>query len=229
MSKTFVFLTPVVLGGMWYTGALTGASTQEVARPPAQVMEALADLDIRRQPGNPGTDASRSGGVTPVFSTERTANSITFVVMSGNQVATRMTAHLEPIDEGRGTRVTADVERGDSPDEQTSPAFRSEGLTLGLFTSAITDELNELTAPPPASAESCDALRDQIMLENMAAVGATKPEDVGQAIGQTIGTIGQIAKTGKRLREAGCADTSRRAGDAFKPISNEMGRGSMVR
>lgn len=42
-----------------------------MGRPPAEVMAALADLDITAQPGSPGTDPSRSGGVEPVFLLDR--------------------------------------------------------------------------------------------------------------------------------------------------------------
>ena len=222
--KLFGLLAPVALGGLWVSGALGGGFAAEVDRPSAQVMAALADLDIRRQPGNPGTDPARSGGVRPVFRTVRGDNSISWVVTSRGQVATRMTAFLEPL-EGGGTRVTAAVERGDAPDEIVPPAFRSTGLTLSLFQSAIQDELNELTAPPRASAEACDALRERITTENMAGGSLDRPEDAREAVGQTMRNIGRIRQMEARLREAGCTDTARRAGDPFTPVSNRMGSG----
>jgi len=43
----FDLLAPAVLGG--------GAYSREVDRTPAQVMAALGDLDIREQPGEPGS------------------------------------------------------------------------------------------------------------------------------------------------------------------------------
>jgi hypothetical protein len=226
MSKVFGALAPVVLGGMWYGGLLGAAFAEEVDRPPAQVMAALADLDIRRQPGNPGTDPSRSGGVLPVFRTERTADTITFIVMSGDQVATRMIAYLEPLDGGRRTRVTAGVDRGDAPDERVSPAFQSEGLTLGLFQSAITDELRELTAPPPATAEACEALQARITEENMAAGDPNPPRSFTEGFGQTMRNIGRIRDMEKRLREGGCIDTTRRAGDPFSKPRSYMTEGT---
>ena len=150
--KAMILMMPLALGGLWASGALGGSTySRDVDRSPAQVMAALSDLDVRGQPGAPGTDAAASGGVAPLFRTERGPNQISFVVMSGNRVATRMTAMLEPLDGGARTRVTAAVERGDAPDDFVSPAFRSEGITLGLFTMAIEGELNELTGPPRRS------------------------------------------------------------------------------
>lgn len=53
-----------VTGMTYVSGGLGGgAYSREVGRPPAEVMDALADLDITAQPGSPGTDPSRSGGV----------------------------------------------------------------------------------------------------------------------------------------------------------------------
>ena len=224
--KIFGGLAPLVLGGLYVGGALGGGGGVHVVdRPPAAVMAALADLDIRRQPGNPGTDPSRSGGVTPVFRTERTPNSITWTVISRDQVAMRMTAVLEPIEDGRSTRISTSVERGDAPDEIVSPAFRSAGLTFALFDSAVTDELNELTAPPPASAADCDALREQITMDNLTAGSADRPEDLRQAVRGTIQNIERIRQMEARLRQAGCTDTARRAGDPMRPVSNRMGNG----
>ena len=225
--KIFGGLAPLVLGGLYFGGALggVGGGVHVVDRPPARVMAALSDLDIRRQPGNPGTDPSRSGGVTPVFRTERTANSITWTVMSRDQVAMRMTAVLEPLDDGRRTRISTSVERGDAPDELVSPAFRSAGLTFALFDSAVTDEINELTAPPRASAATCEALQQQITMENLSAGSAERPEDLRQAARGTIQNIERIRQREARLRQAGCTDTARRAGDPMRPVSNRMGNG----
>ena len=221
--KIFGLVAPVVLGGLYMAGAFGGDYARDVERPPAAVMAALADLDIRRQPGNPGSDAARAGGVTPVFRTERTAGSISWTVMSGDQVATRMTAFLEPLDSGRGTRITAAVERGDAPDQRVSPAFQSEGLTLALFTSAIDDEIEEMTAPPRASFEACEALVEQIAAENIAGGSLDQPADLKQAVGGTVRNVQRIRAMEARMRRAGCTDASRRAGDPFPTMSSEMG------
>lgn len=223
--KAFGVLTPVVFGGLWLTGALGGGGyAREVDRTPAQVMAALADLDVRHQPGAPGTDPAASGGVRPLFRTERTADSISFVVMSGDKVATRMIAHLVPLDGGARTRVTAEVERGDAPDDFVSPAFRSTGITLGLFRLALEDELNQLVAPPRHSESECRELMERLLQANAPGV-ADRPDNLAGAMGGTARTIVALGAVEGELRRQGC-DTSARAGEPFAPVSNEMGSGS---
>ena len=122
--KAFIILAPVALGGMWVGGVFGGSYSRTVDRPPAQVLAAISDLDIRQQPGAPGTDPSRSGGVPSLFRSERTADGIAFVVMSGAHVATRMIVHLEPVDNGalyQGDR--RQVARGDAPDDEVAPSL----------------------------------------------------------------------------------------------------------
>lgn len=219
--KVVGLLAPIALGGLWVSGALGGAAySRDVDRSPAQVMEALADLDIREQPGEPGTDLSRSGGVQPVFRTERGDNQISFLVMSGDRVATRMTAFLEPIDDGQRTRVTAAVERGDAPDDFVSPAFRSTGITMGLFAMALEGELDELVAPPRASAEVCQAFLARFEAENIAGGSMDRPETLKQAAGQTARTVMRLHAMEAEMRRAGCPTDG---GGAFRPISSEMG------
>lgn len=205
--KLFGLLAPVALGGLYFGGALTSGYAREVDQPPAAVMAALADLDIRNVPGEPGTDPSRAGGVPPVFRTERGEGRIDFTVLSRDQVATRMTAFVEPLDGGRRTRVTAEVERGDAPDEFVSPAFRSEGLTLGLFAVALESELGALTAPPRASEATCRAVMARL-----------------EADGEAMGPIRRARATRVRLRRAGCDTDGGFANDrTFRPVSNRMG------
>ena len=174
---------------------------------------------MREQPGSPGTDPSRSGGVRPVFLTERGAGRISFVVMSGDRVATRMTATLEPLDGGARTRVTATVERGDAPDELVSPAFRSTGLTLGLFSSALEDELNELVSPPHRSQAECQEMEQRLLLANAPEM-AGPPDNLGQAVGGTLRTMGTLRAVEAELRRNG---GSTRGGGGFQPVSNRMG------
>jgi hypothetical protein len=164
--KAFLLLAPVALGGWYMTSGSGGGFSQEVDQTPQQVLAAISDLDIRRQPGAPGTNPAASGGIPSSFRTERTADGISFVVMSGNQVATRMIARLEPLDGGRRTRVTAEVVRGDAPDERIPPAFRSNGTTLGLFSAALRDELGTANSPPRKSLEECRALEVQLLDSN---------------------------------------------------------------
>ena len=221
--KALGLLAPVVLGGAWFAGVLgDSAYSRVVDRPPAQVMSALEDLDITAQPGSPGTDPARSGGIQPIFVTERGENSISFFVMSGNQVATRMTAFLEPLDGGTRTRVTAKVERGDAPDDFVSPAFRSTGITLGLFTMAIEGELNELVAPAAADPAVCQALMARFEQENMAAGLGNRPDNLKQGIGNTAQVVMRLNAMEAELRRNGCP-TDR--GGTFEPVSSVMGEG----
>jgi len=221
--KAIGLLAPLALGGIWFSGALGGGVySRDVDRPPAQVMAALADLDVRGQPGSPGTDPSRSGGVQPVFRTERGASSISFLVMSGDKVATRMTAFLEPLDGGARTRVTAAVERGDAPDDFVSPAFRSTGITMGLFAMAIEGELNALTLPPRKSKAECQALERDLLEANAPAGAGDRPGSLGQAIGGTARTVMILHAVEAELRRSGC-DTN--GGGGFEPVSNVMGNG----
>jgi hypothetical protein len=208
--KLFIFLAPVALGG-WYFASGSGSSfTRDVDRTPAQVASAIADLDIRRQPGTPGTDPAASGGVRPVFRTERSADGVTFTVLSNDKVAVRMIAHLEPLDGGRRTRIRAEVVRGDAPDEQVSPAFRSTGVTLGLFGNALNDEVNALLSPPRKSREECNQLERQLLEANA-------PAD-----GNPLQAIGVLHGVERELRNQGC-DTRANANQPFQTPSNRMG------
>jgi hypothetical protein len=207
--KGFLLLVPIVAGG-WYFAGGSGGLSREVDRPPAAVAAAIADLDIRRQPGSPGTDPAASGGVAPVFRHEQTAEGMVFTVYSGDKVATRMIAHLEPIDGGRHTRVWAEVERGDAPDEQVSPAFRSTGITLGLFSAALGDELDNLTSPPRHSAAQCQEMERELL-------DANAPSDRNP-----LRAIAAVRAVAEELRRRGC-DTSAHANEPFAGVSNRMG------
>jgi hypothetical protein len=208
LGKAALLLAPMAAGAFYFGGGFDAGYKREVAGSPAQVMAALQDLDIREQPGSPGTDPSRSGGVAPVFRTEPGPDGISFVVMSGDQVATRMTARLEPLDGGARTRVTALVERGDAPDDRTSPAFRSVGITMGLFTSALDDELNELERPPSKTAEECAELE-----RNMFA---------GQPPAEGLKAIVRVHQMAAEMERNGCS-TRGNSGEAFRPMESQMG------
>ncbi len=211
--KIFLLLAPVALGGWYVTSGSAATFSQEVDKTPEQVLAAIADLDVRRQPGSPGTDPAASGGIPSDFRIERTAEGITFVVMSGNQVATRMIARLEPLDGGRRTRVTAEVVRGDAPDERIAPAFRSNGTTLGLFSAALRDELDDLISPPRKSREECNELERQLLEAN--APGANE---------NPLRMIRLMHGVERELRRQGC-DTSGRdrgGGDRFEGARSVM-------
>lgn len=211
----------VVAAGAYFTGALSTDYSRTVGRPQADVMAALSDLDITAPPGSPGTDPVTSGGIRPLFRLATTANSMTWYVMSGNKVATAMTATFEPVGDGKETRVRASVERGDAPDNVVSPAFRSEGITLGLFTMAIEGELDKLVSPVTKSADECRDLAEQMM--HPPRVGPSPPENATNlaiAIGGTAKSILKLGAMEAELRRAGC-DTS--GNGQFQPVSNMMG------
>jgi hypothetical protein len=220
--KAFGLLAPLVAGGLWMAGLFGGSAYSRVVdRPPAEVMAALEELDIRKQPGQPGTDPAASGGVAPVFVTQHVAGGISFVVMSGDKVATRMTAHLEPLDGGKGTRVTASVERRNAPDDFVAPAFRSNGLTMGLFSAALEGELNKLTGPPQLSQAECQALEQRLLAAN---APPEMPQNFVQAIGGTAKTAIALHRVENELRRQGCESTSPGSGGDFKPVENRMGQ-----
>jgi hypothetical protein len=222
--KAFGLAAPVAAGAMYMMGLFGGTGYSRVVdRPPAAVMAALEDLDITRQPGSPGTDPAASGGVTPVFQLSRGADRLTWRVMSGDKVATAMTAVIEPVDGGQRSRVTASVERGDAPDDFVSPAFRSTGITLGLFGMAIESELNQLVAPPKADPAKCQALMDRFTEENMASGFADRPGSLGEAMGKTAQITMKLQAMEAELRRQGC-DTERPEG--FTAVRSEMGAAS---
>ena len=221
MLKGFGFLGTVAIGGLAFSTMVGGSYSREVDRPMPEVMAALADLDIREQPGQPGTDPSRSGGIMPLFLLERTADTMTWKVMSGDKVATSMTVFLEPIDGGARTLVTTDVERGDAPDDFVSPAFRSEGLTFSLFSMAVEAELNELTLPSGDPAK-CRELIERFESGAFASADP-RPRDLSGAMGQTAGTAIKLHAVEAEMRRNGC-DTSGPAGE-FTPITTQMTRG----
>lgn len=205
--KTIVLLAPLALGGFYLTNGFGGEWSREVGRPVGQVIAGLEDLDVRDQPGAPGSDPARSGGVRPLFRVEKTDRLIRWFVMSGDKVATVMTAELEPLDDGARTRVTAHVERGDAPDDFVSPAFRSTGITLGLFISALEGELNELVQPATGDARKCLDLRNGAMggVDSPRPGPRPRPRDLRTAIGQTSENVTRLHAFDAEWRRISCA------------------------
>jgi hypothetical protein len=121
-----------------------------------------------------------------------------------------MIAHLEPLDGGRRTRIRAEVVRGDAPDEQVSPAYRSTGITLGLFGNALNDEVNALLSPPTRSRAECAALERRLLEANA-------PAD-----GNPLQAIRVLHGVERELRAQGC-DTRANAGpDQFQGAREAM-------
>ncbi len=200
---------------LYFGGFLSSGYTRDVERPVPDVMAALEGLDVRRQPGSPGTDSTRSGGVTPDFRLEREPGKLTWVVMAGDKVATRMIAMLEPIKDGAATRIHAAVERGDAPEDIVSPAFRSEKITLGLFAAALESQVNRLTLGWSAK---CDSLMAEFM--NGGSPGSDDRSTLGAAIGSTSRDIMRISGLDTKLRAAGCDPAQRSQGTSFAPVSD---------
>ena len=167
-GKAFITLCGVAVPTAYFMGAFGGGGIDRtVAASPAEVRSALMDLDIRKAPGEPATDPSRSGGVEPLFQLTQEGNDMVWTVMSGKDVAVRMIAHLEPVEGGAKTRVTAEVQRGNAPDDFVAPAFRSKGITLGLFSVVLEDELDDLVRPKTGITKAeCQELAEKLMAAN---------------------------------------------------------------
>lgn len=225
--KSFGLLAPVALGGMYVTGAFGGSYERTVDRPPAEVMAAVVDLDLTGQPGSPGTDPTLSGGNLPTFVLERGTDTVTWKVMSGTLVATSMTAKFEPLDGGKKTRVTTSVTRGEAPDDLVSPAFRSTGVTNGLFVVALEGELDALTLPSGGWPDKCRELVEQMQAEGIGRVLASSEQ--GREAGLSAGarTIMQVHGQSMKLRAARCDPDKMGRGDEFREVTNEMGASAM--
>ena len=225
MFKGIFVLAALLFAGGYVAGAFGGGSyARTVGRPQAEVMAALESLDVTAQPGAPGSTADAADEIQPLFRLVKAADRMTWYVMSGDKVSTTMTAVFTPTEGGKATRVTASVERGDAPDDLVSPAFRSEGLTMGLFGMALEGELNALTAPPRADPARCQAIMDGMMAGNMAALG-DKPENLTQAMGGTAKTVMRLHAMEAQLRQAGCPTDGN--GGEFREVSNMMGSGGV--
>lgn len=222
MFKGGLILALLVFAGGWLTGAFGGGSySRTVGRPQAEVMAALERLDITAQPGAPGSTAAAAGGVQPIFRLAKFLDHMTWYVMSGDKVATAMTASFEPVDGGKRTRISTSVERGDAPDDFVSPAFRSKGLTMGLFGMALEAELDKLVAPPTADPATCQRLLDEFTDGNIAGGSLDRPGNLTQAIGGTAKTVMRLSAMEAELRRRGCPTNGNDG--PFRPVHREMG------
>lgn len=218
-------------GGMILLGAvgsayLAGAFDtypRTVDGTPQAVMASVVDLDIREQPGAPGSTAESAGGVKPTFRTVRGTDKIEWIAMSGGETAMTLTASFEPVGADR-TKIRAWVTRGDAPDERVSPAFRSSGLTLGLFHAALDSEIAEMTAP--VWGPHCDDKRDELMA-GLAGEGLAMAEadDITESVVAVGGAAAGLARVRRELIAAGCnpdAPNPRAGPDGFVPVHSEM-------
>lgn len=216
MKKLIVALAALALAGC------DSAYQRVVEAAPGKVASALVGLDIRKAPGEPGTDPMRSGDVPSMFSAAIEGDGVVWTVTNGGEVAVRLLAHLEPVAGGR-TRVTLDYQRGSAPDDHIAPAFRSRGVTMGLLAMMVEERLDTLVNPPGKWTAKCDAIMQRFEEEGMASSqfhGAPEPANLKQAFGQTARTGMRLAALDKELKTAGCPTGFQ--GD-FKPVSNVMG------
>ena len=201
-----------------------------VDRPPHEVAEAIADLDIRQAPGSPGTDPIASGGELPTFKVETAPDEVRYVVLAGGEVAVRMIAHLAPIDGGARTMVTASVERGPARDDIVSPAFRSPGLTLGLFATLLEDEIDKLVFHVGPWGPHCDAVMARFEARNMANEGMHQPTGLTDAVAGTAKAVMSISMLDKELKLAGCPQSANanapRDADGFTEVRDTMSAGT---
>lgn len=212
-----VALTAALLGGAYVSGVFDYHYMRVVDRPPAAVGRALSDLDIRQAPGAPATDPSRSGGVASAFDHELTKAGMVYTVRSGAQIAVRMFADLEPVDGGKRTKVTTRIERGDAPDDFVAPAFRSKGITTGLFNTVVDAELDNLTRIK-ADPQRCQELVDKFQ-RTEPSLDAQRPDNLKNAFANTARAVMLISNMQQELRRSGC-DTG--SPDGFHSVEQKM-------
>ena len=218
-GKAFVTIGAVVGIGAYAMGSFSGSNTRVVAASPDAVRSALMDLDIREAPGEPATDPSRSGGVEPTFLLSQQGDDMVWTVMSRNDVAVRLIAHLEPVDGGKQTKVTASVERGNAPDDFVAPAFRDRKVTLALFDAVLNSELDELVAPPRADDATCQKIMDEFEAGNMADGDMQRQDNISDAFGDTAKMAMKLGALESKLKAAGCPVNG---GGKFRDIKSEM-------
>jgi hypothetical protein len=183
--------------GLYLHQAFGPSYSRNVGATPSEVRNALEDLDIRNAPGAPASDPSRSGGVAPTFQLSEAGNDMVWTIMSGNKVAVRLIAHLTPTDGGQHTKVTADVERGDAPDDYVAPAFRSTSLTRSLFGMVLDQELDQMNVTQTADSEACK----KIMADFEA---GTPPPEQQTGFGGVAHTAIRLSALESQLKAAGC-------------------------
>ena len=188
-------------GALWWVLSGVFFGDLHAAHPPSVVIDELADLDIRKQPGEPGSTAESAGGVLPEIRLQRSGNRMEWTVMSRDEVATRMIATVSNHWLG-GSLISAEVHRGTSPDEFTSPAFRSPAMTLSLFRNALKDEIALIGSV--GWGPECDALRNEIV----------------HGEGGVISNPLKLATFHDTLREQGC-DVDAEPGD-FRTVTSSM-------
>ncbi len=218
-----------LLGGLGWM-LVPASYHRTVDRPPHEVAAAIADLDIRDAPGSPGTDPMASGGELPTFVVETAPNEVSYIVMAHGEVAVRMIATLTPIDGGARTKVTASVERGPAPDDYVSPAFRSTGITLGLFAALLEDELDDLVFKIGPWGPHCDVVFQRFENRNLANGAMNQPTGLTDAVAGTAKGVMSISMLDKELKAAGCPPNANgdapRDEDGFIEVRDTLSAGN---
>lgn len=199
LGNTFKILAAA--GLLWW--ALNGFFFGDLKadHPPSIVMRELRDLDIRKQPGEPGSTAESAGGVLPKIRLKRSGNRLEWIVMSGDKVATRMIATVSESWRG-GSTISTEVVRGDAPDKFTSPAFRSPAITLSLFRQALEEEVALIGSV--GWGPECNELRNEMVYGD----------------GGVMSNPLKFATFRDKLREMGC-DVNAEPKD-FKMVTGDM-------
>jgi hypothetical protein len=218
-GKALITIGAAVGIGAYAMGSFSGSNARVVGASPDAVRSALMDLDIREAPGEPATDPSRSGGVEPTFLLSQEGDDMVWTVMSRNDVAVRLIAHLEPVDGGKQTKVTASVERGNAPDDFVAPAFRDRNVTLGLFNAVLNSELDELVAPPLADEATCQKIMDDFAAGNAADGDLQRHDNISDAFGDTAKLSLKLSALEGKLKAAGCP---MKDGGPFRPVSSQL-------
>ncbi len=226
MLKGLLVASPVVGTALYFTGTFDAGSAypRTVDGSPAEIMRELADLDVREQPGAPGSTSEirRRGDPALPPSAGRGAARL-------DRDERHRGRHDDDRDvragrRRRAHRIMASVVRGDAPEAYTSPAFRSEGLTQALFEAALDTELNELAAA--GWGPECDAIRDELMLsasvEGMDVAAAESVPERMVAVGKAAGRLAEVRR---QLIARGCnpdAPNPAAGADGFVPVRSSM-------
>ena len=220
--KAFMAIAAMVGAIMYFMH--DGGYHREVGASPDKVRAALYSLDVRTAPGAPGTDPMNSGGVPSNFAVTQEGDDMVWTVTNGNDVAVRMIAHLEAVDGGAHTKVTARIERGNAPDDHVAPAFRSKGVTMGLFAMVLEDKLDSLVMPAAGEwSAKCDEIWSRVEQANAAAGGMEQSSSIGQAMGKTARLSMNLAAGDKELKAAGCPVKS---GNQFEDVHPQLTEGA---
>jgi hypothetical protein len=214
--KAFVGLASVAGIGLYLHHAFGPAYSRDVGAPPAEVRSALEDLDIRSAPGAPASDPSLSGGVAPVFVLSEQGDDMIWTIQSGDKVAVKLIAHLIPTDGGKHTEVTAEVQRGDAPDDIVAPAFRSTSITRSLFGMVLDQELDKMTVTQTADSDTC-----QKILADFTA--SAPPPDEQSGFGGVAKTSLRLSALESQLKAAGCPTDSAATFDSTTSVLTDSG------